>query len=118
MLTEVQRRARIAVTATFITNGLVVGAFVARIPDIKAALEISNSTLSLCLLASALGVNPFFLDEYLGAAKLYSASDLERVFNQIKLLDLRLKGVHRGSASDGELLIEAIVGILRAPQRV
>ena len=69
-------------------------------------------------LASALGVNPFFLDEYLGAAKLYSASDLERVFNQIKLLDLRLKGVHRGSASDGELLIEAIVGILRAPQRV
>ena len=56
MLTEVQKRARLAVTATFITNGLVVGAFVARIPDIKAALDISNSTLSLCLLASALGV--------------------------------------------------------------
>ena len=56
MLTEVQKRARFAVTATFITNGLVVGAFVARIPDIKKTLEISNSTLSLCLLASALGV--------------------------------------------------------------
>jgi MFS family permease len=56
MLTEVQKRARLAVTATFITNGLVVGAFVARIPDIKVALDISNSTLSLCLLASALGV--------------------------------------------------------------
>jgi MFS family permease len=56
MLTDLQRRARLAVTATFITNGLVVGAFVARIPDIKAALDISNSTLSLCLLASALGV--------------------------------------------------------------
>lgn len=56
MLTEVQKRARLAVTATFITNGLVVGAFVARIPDIKKALEISNSTLSLCLLASSLGV--------------------------------------------------------------
>ena len=56
MLTEVQKRARFAVTATFITNGLVVGAFVARIPDIKKSLEISNSTLSLCLLASALGV--------------------------------------------------------------
>ena len=56
MLTEVQKRARLAVTATFITNGLVVGAFVARIPDIKSALAISNSTLSLCLLASALGV--------------------------------------------------------------
>jgi hypothetical protein len=45
MLTEVQTRARLAVTATFITNGLVVGAFVARIPDIKNTLEISNSTL-------------------------------------------------------------------------
>ena len=56
MLTQAQKRARFAVTATFITNGLVVGAFVARIPDIKRTLEISNSTLSLCLLASALGV--------------------------------------------------------------
>ena len=56
MLTLVQRNARLAVTATFITNGLVVGAFVARIPDIKRELEISNSTLSLCLLASSLGV--------------------------------------------------------------
>jgi MFS family permease len=56
MLTEVQTRARLAVTATFITNGLVVGAFVARIPDIKKALDVSNSTLSLCLLASSLGV--------------------------------------------------------------
>jgi MFS family permease len=56
MLTVAQKRARIAVTVTFITNGLVVGAFVARIPDIKIALNISNSTLSLCLLASSLGV--------------------------------------------------------------
>ncbi len=56
MLTDIQKRARLAVTATFITNGLVVGAFVARIPDIKMALDISKSTLSLCLLASALGV--------------------------------------------------------------
>lgn len=56
MLTEAQKRARLAVTATFITNGLAVGAFVARIPDIKVALDISNSTLSLCLLASSLGV--------------------------------------------------------------
>jgi DNA polymerase-3 subunit delta len=68
--------------------------------------------------ASALGVNPFFVEEYMVAAKGYTAGDMERVFNQIKLLDLRLKGVHRGSSTDGELLIETIVGILRAPQRV
>jgi MFS family permease len=56
MLTPLQTRARFAVTLTFITNGLVVGAFVARIPDIKLELGVSNSTLSLCLLASAFGV--------------------------------------------------------------
>jgi len=56
MLSLELKRARLAVTSTFITNGLVVGAFVARIPDIKRTLEISNSTLSLCLLASSLGV--------------------------------------------------------------
>lgn len=56
MLTQIQRRARFAVTVTFITNGLVVGAFVARIPDVKKHLAISNSTLSLCLLISAFGV--------------------------------------------------------------
>jgi len=56
MLSFELKRARLAVTSTFITNGLVVGAFVARIPDIKRTLDISNSTLSLCLLASSLGV--------------------------------------------------------------
>ena len=68
--------------------------------------------------ASTLGVNPFFVDEYLMAAKNYSPGDLERAFNQIKLLDLKLKGVHRGGATDGEILIETVLGILRAPQRV
>ena len=56
MLSQELKRARLAVTLTFITNGLVVGAFVARIPDIKATLAISNSTLSLVLLTSAIGV--------------------------------------------------------------
>ena len=35
------RRARIAVTITFITNGFTAGTFVARIPDFKRILEIS-----------------------------------------------------------------------------
>lgn len=67
-------------------------------------------------LASVLGVNPFFVDEYVMAARNYSAPDLERVFSAIKYLDLRLKGVHRGSASDGDLLAEAVVQILRPSQ--
>lgn len=50
------KRAKLAVTLTFITNGLGVGSFVARIPDIKAHLHISNATLGIILLSSSVGV--------------------------------------------------------------
>ena len=50
------KRAKLAVTLTFITNGLGVGSFVARIPDIKAHLHISNATLGTILLSSSVGV--------------------------------------------------------------
>jgi len=50
------KRAKLAVTLTFITNGLGVGSFVARIPDIKAYLHISNATLGTILLSSSVGV--------------------------------------------------------------
>ncbi len=64
-------------------------------------------------IASFLGVNPFFVKGYLLAARNYTPSDLERIFNLLKLFDLKLKGVHRGSASDGDILVETTVGILR-----
>lgn len=50
------KRAKLAVTLTFITNGLGVGSFVARIPDIKSHLHISNATLGTILLSSSVGV--------------------------------------------------------------
>jgi fucose permease len=50
------RRARIAVTITFIINGFSAGSFVARIPDFKRILDISNATLGLSLLFVSAGV--------------------------------------------------------------
>jgi fucose permease len=50
------RRARIAVTVTFISNGFTAGTFVARIPDFKRILEISNGTLGSSLLFVSIGV--------------------------------------------------------------
>ena len=50
------RRARLAVTITFIVNGFTVGSFVARIPDFKRILEISNGTLGGSLLFVSIGV--------------------------------------------------------------
>lgn len=64
-------------------------------------------------LAKNLGVNPYFVDEYVKAKSLYSILDLEKVMNQLKYLDMRLKGINRGSASDGDLLIETVVAILK-----
>ena len=64
-------------------------------------------------LAAELGVNPFFVKDYRTAARNYNLTDVERAIGQIKFLDLRLKGVHRGAAEDGELLVEAVLGILK-----
>ena len=50
------RRARLAVTVAFIINGFTAGTFVARIPDFKKILEISNGTLGLSLLFVSIGV--------------------------------------------------------------
>ena len=50
------RRARIAVTITFIINGFSAGSFVARIPDFKRILDVSNATLGLSLLFVSAGV--------------------------------------------------------------
>ena len=64
-------------------------------------------------MAAELGVNPFFVKDYRLAARNYTLSDLERALGLIKYLDLRLKGVHRGSAEDGDLLVETVLGILK-----
>lgn len=50
------KRPRLAVTLTFITNGIVGGSLVSRIPDYKAQLHISNSTLGSSLFFASLGV--------------------------------------------------------------
>jgi DNA polymerase III subunit delta len=63
-------------------------------------------------LSRVLGVNPFFVDEYLRAKSLFSLGDLQKVMNQLKYLDLRLKGINRGAATDADLLVETVVNIL------
>jgi DNA polymerase-3 subunit delta len=64
-------------------------------------------------MAAELGVNPFFVKDYRLAARNYNLNDLEKALGQIKYLDLRLKGIHRGSAEDGELLVDAVLSILK-----
>lgn len=49
-------RARVAITTAFIINGTVAGAFLARIPDFKSELGVSNSAMGFALLCIAIGV--------------------------------------------------------------
>ncbi len=56
-ITEAEiKRAHLGVTLSFLCLGLSAGNFVARIPDLKSKLELSNSVLGLCLLMMSLGV--------------------------------------------------------------
>ena len=56
-ITEAEiKRAHLGVTLSFLCLGLSAGNFVARIPDLKSKLELSNSLLGLCLLMMSLGV--------------------------------------------------------------
>lgn len=62
--------------------------------------------------ASALGVNPFFIGEYEQAAKRYSPGKLFKIISLLREYDLKSKGVESGSASDGELMRELVFKIL------
>ncbi len=62
--------------------------------------------------ASALGVNPFFVGDYERAAKNYSVTKLKSIFGYLREYDLKSKGVDSGTASQGELLKELIFKIL------
>ena len=50
------KRARLGVTLSFLTHGFIASSFFARIPDFKSRLELSNTVLGFCLLATSLGV--------------------------------------------------------------
>lgn len=50
-----RQRARVGVAATFVANGLLVGSWAPRIPEIKAHLGLSAAALGIALLAPALG---------------------------------------------------------------
>lgn len=62
--------------------------------------------------ASALSVNPFFVQDYQIAARNYSADKLNRIISSLKEYDLKSKGVNNASATDGELMKELIFKIL------
>ncbi|MGE0567752.1 MAG: DNA polymerase III subunit delta [Bacteroidia bacterium] len=62
--------------------------------------------------ASALGVNPFFVQDYLSAAGYYSPNKLRNIFSYLKEYDLKSKGINNTGVNNGELLKEMVYKIL------
>jgi DNA polymerase-3 subunit delta len=67
--------------------------------------------------ASALGINPFFVQDYQSAAQQYPMDQLIRIMGIFREYDLKSKGIDNVSADDGELLKEMIFKILHKSHR-
>ncbi|MFW5792948.1 MAG: DNA polymerase III subunit delta [Bacteroidota bacterium] len=62
--------------------------------------------------AAALSVNPFFVNDYITAAKKYPSAKVIDIISLIREYDLKSKGVGNINVSDGQLLKELIYKIL------
>ncbi|GAB2771368.1 DNA polymerase III subunit delta [Rhabdobacter roseus] len=63
-------------------------------------------------LASALGVNPYFVKDYTLAARHYPMAKAARIIHYLRHCDSQLKGVEGGATSEGELLKELVFKML------
>jgi DNA polymerase-3 subunit delta len=59
--------------------------------------------------AAALGVNPYFVKDYMGAARRYDYNGVERILLLLHEYNLRSVGVHDGGTGDAGLLKEMAV---------
>ena len=62
--------------------------------------------------ARELGVNPFFVKDYVAAARVYNAVKCMKILSEIRIYDAKSKGIDNPSTSDGELLKELVYKIL------
>ncbi|MDP2176345.1 MAG: DNA polymerase III subunit delta [Bacteroidota bacterium] len=60
-----------------------------------------------------IGVNEFFVKDYLLACRNYSKDDIEMILGYMKFYDLAMKGVDNASNSQGELFRELVVKIFK-----
>lgn len=63
-------------------------------------------------IASALGVNPFFVQDYERAARNFPVQKLRAIIGDLREYDLKSKGIDSGSVPEGELLKELVFKIL------
>lgn len=63
--------------------------------------------------ASAIGVNPYFVNEFITASKNYSMRQVSQIISTIREFDLKSKGVNANATPQGDLLKELMVKIMK-----
>lgn len=63
-------------------------------------------------IATAIGVNPFFMKDYMGAAKAYNLNGVEKVLLLLHQYNLRSIGINDAGTSDESLLKEMVVKMM------
>lgn len=79
---------------------------------IKVMIYHSLKDKSSRNVASVLSVHPFFVNDYITAARNYQVNKLSSIISYLRTYDLKFKGVGNSSTSDGELLKELTYLIL------
>ncbi len=64
-------------------------------------------------IARAIGMSPYFVGEYVTAARNYQPAKMNQVFDILHEFDLKSKGIGAGKTSDGELLTELVVRLIQ-----
>ena len=78
----------------------------------KVFMMFGANTIDEKALASAIGVNPFFIKDYLKAAKLYSYAGVEKVLLLLHHYNLKSVGVGDTGTEDASLLKEMVVKMI------
>ncbi len=64
-------------------------------------------------IAQAIGMSPYFVNEYITAAKNYPPPKMSGIFDVLHEFDLKSKGIKGGRATDSELLTELVVRLIK-----
>ena len=78
----------------------------------KVAMVFGAGSNDEKTIAVAIGVHPFFVKDYLAAAKNYSYTGAEKVLLLLHQYNLRSIGIHDAGTEDGQLLKELLVKML------
>jgi DNA polymerase-3 subunit delta len=78
----------------------------------KVFMMFGANTIDEKALASAIGVNPFFIKDYLKAAKLYTYPGVEKVLMLLHHYNLKSVGVGDTGTEDASLLKEMVVKMI------